>query len=397
MRGIQCIIKKELKRVFGDKKMIFSLFLLPAIIVIAIMNLSSSLAKGKQDEIDEHIPSVYMQNAPEDLEAFIKSVGVEIELHKVQSNDVETVKQQITDGDADILYVFDEGFREQINNYELGKIPNVSVFYNSSEDYSSSAQSKLAVVFSQYQQSLLAERFGGIENLTAFNLNEEDIVNNEKASNNFAAMMLPYLIPMLMFSGAMALGTDAIAGEKERGTLASMLLTPVKRSDLVLGKIISLSILASISAVIYGVSMIVSFKSMLGDMGADELTFNFSTIQIVELLVLMIGMVFLYVALIGTVSIFAKSQKEATSYVSPIYILVIVTGLVTMFAGSSAPETYKFMIPLYGNTLAMQGILKGTITGAQFGVSILGTILLGVVLVGAMTKAFNSEKVMFNA
>ena len=55
------------------------------------------------------------------------------------------------------------------------------------------------------------------------------------------------------------------------------------------------------------------------------------------------------------------------------------------------------MIPLYGNTLAMQGILKGTITGAQFGVSILGTILLGVVLVGAMTKAFNSEKVMFNA
>ena len=163
---------------------------------------------------------------------------------------------------------------------------------------------------------------GDLEQIAVFTVNSDNdkmvIQDEQKASGKALGMMLPYFITILLFAGAMGIGTDMIAGEKERGTMASLLVAPIKRSSIVLGKVFALMALSGISSVIY-VGAMVAFmplmsKSMLGTSG-ENLNISLNANQIAMLAVLLIGVAFLYSTMIALTSVFAKTIKEATTYV----------------------------------------------------------------------------------
>ena len=228
-------------------------------------------------------------------------------------------------------------------------------------------------------------------------MNSQVILNEEKASGQLLGRFIPYFLSILMFAGAMGLAIDALAGEKERGTLASMLLTPAKRSEIALGKIISLIILSGLSSLIYIVIMVGAFPVMFGDQDLSGLSISFTLIQIVQLIILLLCMVFLYVAIISLVAILAKDVKTASSYISPVYILIMVIGLVSMFGGEDQPAHYMYLIPLYGNSLAIQNIMTQSISLGDYFINLASTVLISIFLLRCMTSAFNSEKIIFNA
>ena len=397
MKGIQAIVQKELSRVFKDRKLIFSLFILPVAIMIGVMYMASSFAMKKEDDIKQHIPTVYIQNEPTGFEEFVSSCQVAADIKVIDASaDVEEIKQQIIDGEVELLYIFDEGFVEDVANYQNGaSLPQVTEYYNPSEDYSSEAKSVFGNVLEQLRQSILVKRFGNDDAIAAFNVNSEIIVNQEKATGQMLGQFIPYFVSILIFAGAMGLVIDAIAGEKERGTLASMLLTPVKRSEIALGKLISLIILSCTSAAIYIIAMLAAAPVMFGDM--PDLSLKLSGVQIVELVVLLLSMVFLYIALIATASIYAKDTKTASSYVAPMYLLVMVVGLASMFITKDNPAAFMYAIPFYGNALTIQNIMINNISIVNYLIDLGATVALASILVAAMTKAFNSEKIMFNA
>ena len=108
-------------------------------------------------------------------------------------------------------------------------------------------------------------------------------------------------------------------------------------------------------------------------------------------------MILLYVSVIALVSILAKTSKEATSYVTPMYLLVIVVGMVSMYNTKDTMAEYLYAVPFYGNTLAIQKIFTSGLTINEFVFAVGGLGLAIVILVWLLTKAFDSEKVMFNA
>ena len=212
-------------------------------------------------------------------------------------------------------------------------------------------------------------------------------------------MLVPYLIVMLLFSSAMGLCVDAIAGEKERGTLASLLLSPIKRSELVFGKLTALSILSTLSAIVYSVSLIFAVPLMgaSGTMSELNMSVHFSAFQIVSLLIIMVALVYLYVGIISVISVLCKNTKEASTYISPLYILIIVAGMLTMFQGGVQKSDLLFAIPVYGSALSIQNIMTNELTAIQLAFSAGGTILTGIIITFAIAKAFKSERIMFNA
>ncbi|WP_310603041.1 ABC transporter permease [Anaerosporobacter sp.] len=403
MRGAREIIKKEMVRVFGDKKLIFSLFILPVALVVGMCFLMGNLMETMENDVDAHIPSVYIQNAPEGIENVIEAAGFQGDITYLKAGEsLDIIKDDIVDGKKDLLVYFEEGFVESIQNYTEGSaIPEVKTYYNPSEDYSATARNIfVATVLEPMRQALLTSRIGNLDNITVFNIDlnyeESRLMDTQKASGKALGMMMPYFIVMMLFAGVMSVGVDAITGEKERGTLASMLVSPVKRVDIVIGKITSIAILSSISAVIYAISMVFALPQMMGEM-AGEISISLSPLQIIQLLVVMLSLVFLYVALVSIVSVFAKTMKEANTYVTPMYIVVIVVGMITMLSGNSKPDTTMFAIPVYGNALCIQNILTGELLMPQFLLAIGGTVLVGAIVTAGIVKAFNSEKVMFNA
>ena len=396
MSGIRQIFGKELARIFRDKKMIFSVFLLPVIIMIAILSIINVLASNMENNIESHISNVYMMNEPESFQQILENSGVKCNITAIDTDaQMKDAKAEILSGDADLIVEFPENLGQAVAGYQEGdQIPQIKTYQNPSEEYSTQAADNLTQVLETYRQTLLSQRVGDMESLVVFQVNADNdemyIQDEEKASGRAIGMMLPYFITILLFAGAMGIGTDMIAGEKERGTMASLLVSPIKRSSIVLGKVFSLMVIS----LIYVAAMVVCAPMMMDSFGgAGDLNIQLSIRQILMLAFLLVAISFLYSSIIALFSVFAKSVKEASTYVMPAYMLILVIGLVTMF-NFGETDSSSYMIPLYNAALTLQGILTQETTLAQYAVTLVETLVIGGVLTGVIVKAFESEKVM---
>jgi sodium transport system permease protein len=205
------------------------------------------------------------------------------------------------------------------------------------------------------------------------------------------------MITILLFASAMNLGTDSFAGEKERGTMASLLITPIKRSQIVYGKLFALMILSGLSALIYGGSLIFAMPllyKMLGAMTGQNL--SFPPRQMCMMLALIVTLVFLYVALIAFFSTLAKNIKEASTFITPVYLIVMVVGIFTIYQGDDV-TAMQYLIPLFGPTMALKNVFTLDITVAGFALAIVSNLLTGALFAWLTSRLFHSEKIMFNA
>ena len=174
MREIRLICKKELSRVLTDRKMLFSVFLLPAIIMVVVMNVMTSFSENLENDVKSHAPIVYLQNAPEGVEQYLKAYNEKMDLRTV--DDEQKVTEEIRDGSADLWIAFPQDFLEQIEVYKTGdEIPQIKVYYNPSEEYSQAAYEGVAGVadqasVTQAADTLINKKVDCITNLTDNNV-----------------------------------------------------------------------------------------------------------------------------------------------------------------------------------------------------------------------------------
>lgn len=403
--GFKVILSKELKRVFGDKKMVFSLFILPIILIAGIYGMMFFLVDKQKSSINEHVSEVFVQNMPDNFSELM-SKHTECNINVIPAGEsADTYKDKLLDGTYDLVVVFPENFYENFKNADAGSaLPDIKTFYNPSEDNSGEARTRFTETYlEEYKQLLLNERFGSLNYAMVFSVdadNPDMIVQDDgKATGKILGTIIPYLITILIFGGAMGLGVDTIAGEKERGTIANLLISPIKRVDIIMGKIAALAIVSVLSAGVYvisfiGSAVVLSKKSGMGEM-FSRLSLNFTSVQIVQFVVLLLGLVLLYVGIIGFVSLMAKNIKEAQSFIMPVYIIVMFAGMITMYSGDVTSSSY--MIPVYNTSAAFKGIFERTITMNQYLTSTIITYAFAGVMVCLMAKAMNSEKIMLNA
>ena len=138
---MRTIYKKELARIFKDKKMVFSVFLLPVLIMVGIMALVGNLTSRQMEDIENHESIVYMMNEPESFTAFLDASDLHMDVKSVETEaERDDVMSMLKEGDADLFIEFPENFDSLIQGYRQGdEVPQIKTYYNPSEDYSSSA------------------------------------------------------------------------------------------------------------------------------------------------------------------------------------------------------------------------------------------------------------------
>lgn len=415
MKTIGIVMRKELYRVFSDKKMIFGLFIMPALVVVGLFLLMGVLASSMIKDIEDHEPTILVYQAPDSFQKYMDDFAVEGNgSYKIgdaiyhisqteEESEMEAGKNLIYSGSLDLILAFPMDFDQQIEAYvEGGAIPDIQTFYNPSEDYSDHARSEvLTAVLEAYRKTLLKERIGDLMQLEIFTIdldNEDSVIQNDnKAQGKIFGYMIPYMITILLFAGAMSLGADSFAGEKERGTMAALLMTPIKRSLIVYGKLFALMILSGLSALVYGGAMIFAIPMLyrtLGTITGQDL--NFPPEQMFMMLVLIVTLVFLYVALIALCATFAKNMKEGSTYITPVYMIVMAIGVISMFRGENVTN-FQYLIPLYGPTMALKNVFTFDVTVTGFIFAALSNLATGALCAWLTAKLFHSEKIMFNA
>ena len=390
--NIYTIFRKEMARFFRDKRLVVTTLLLPGIMIFVMYTFMGNMMKQQFTVADDYVAKIYVKNMPASIDGKLDKKKLEI---KPVEGDLEAEKKLVSEKEIDLLVNFPENFDKEVAEYKTGegRAPQVEIFYNSARTESSAAYSMFTDILSNYETELS---------------NKFDVNSDEKISYDLAAKedmtgkmfgsMLPMLLMIFIWSGCVAVAPESIAGEKERGTIATLLVTPMSRQALALGKIFALSIIAFLSGVSSSIGTFASLPAMYQGMSSSDIdTAFYSGKDFALLFVVIISTTILMVALISVLSAFAKSVKESATIISPLMIVIMVVSLLPMFSkGNVETPVTMFFIPLYNSVICMNEIFKFSYSSINVLISVVVNVVFTGILVLVLTKMFDSEKVMFS-
>ncbi len=387
--GILTIMKKELARFFGDKRTVAGV-LLPGVMIYVLYSFMGTAMGSVFGVEEDYVPSIQAVRLPQSIAALADSAGMA--LTEGEEAGLPAAMAQVAGQELDLLAVFPEDFDQAVADYSVASgepAPHVEVYYSSVSTASQSAYMAFTGLLDSYE-SLLANKFDVNAGEGVY-----DLATAEESTGALFAMLMPMLLMMFLYSGCSAVAPESIAGEKERGTIATMLVTPIRRSDIAVGKILALAVITVLSGASSALGTILSLPNLMGG-AAGEMNANIYGVRDYLLLAAVIlSTVLLLVTLVALLSAFAKTVKEAQTYAVPLMILVMVLGITGMFGGGASQNLAVYAIPLYNSVQCIVGIFSFSLLGQAVALTAAvngAATLLGVFV---LTRMFNSEGIIF--
>lgn len=392
--NIITVMKKEFTRFFTDKRMVLTTLFLPGIMIYVMYTFMGSALTSQYESPEDYVPNVYVQNLPDSIlsmeEAELPLNFIVLENEEEKEDALEKLKE--AEDAYELVAVFPEYFDTDVAAYDVtagGEAPAVAVYYNSTSAKSNAAYNILREAMDAYE-SAMANKFDVNPGTEKY-----DMATDEDMTAQMFSTMVPMLMMVFLFSGCMAVAPESIAGEKERGTIATLLVTPMNRGHLALGKILSLSVIAILSGCSSFLGTMLSLpKLMSGAEGMDASVYGVT--DYVMLLLIILSTVLVIVTLVSIVSAFAKNVKEATGWVTPIMIVSMLIGITTMVDTFTKTEPVWYLIPLYNSVQSMNGVFSLNMNMTNIIVTVAANVVFAGAGVFVLTKMFNSEKVMFS-
>lgn len=348
------VMKKELARFFGDRRLVITTLLLPGIMIYVVYSFLGSVMMKTMLPEDTYVAKASVVDMPDSVREEMRELRVDWQ--QADREQLTEIRQEIQEKQVDGLVVFPADFDTVVENYQVSSgepAPNVEIYYNSAEPESAHFYNEVSEVLEQYETSLANKL-----DINAGDSVYYDCATSKDTTGQMFSMMMPLLLMMFLYSGCMSVHPESIAGEKERGTIATLLVTPMKRSSLALGKVFSLSIIALLA----GCSSFIGTFAALPKMMGGELTGVDSSVYVpmdyAMLLLIILSTVMVLVSMIALVSAFAKSVKEAATTVSPFTIVVTFIGLSPMLSQGKEIPLYRYLIPVYNSVQCMNGIFS---------------------------------------
>lgn len=375
------IALKELTKYWGNKKIIFSTLLLPGLVIFMVYSILGIISEKQMNNAE--MGMVYMVDVPNSFEE--KVVQTQISVQKISREESSDIKQRIIDQDKSILVVFDEMFTEQILR---GNEPNVEVYYNSVVSSSVLSYNQVIKFLSDYKD----------EYCKSFTINQDsnthDVVKKEDSMGKNISSMLPMLIVTLVFSACMAVSAESYAGEKERKTLVKLLATPIDRKSIVLGKSLSLSILALVSGLSSFIGAIFSLPKLYAFKGKNILEI-YQGGHVALIILDIFSLAILLVTIMSLISARSNTVKEATTTLSPFGGVAMLIGMTSIMQAEPAQSILWYLIPIYNNVQALYEILIFDFSGRDYIVMICINLFYTALFGYILANMLSDEKIMY--
>ena len=367
------IARKELARFFSSKASALVSIVLPGLLIFFMWTFMGD-AMGSMFAPDEaKRPVVAVVNEPAGVAAFASSAGIDTAAEDALPG-TEEMRERIAQGDVQAFAVFPEGFDEAVAAYDPASgeaAPQVEVYFNSVEPDSAQAYSMFSSLLDAYESSL-SNRFD-----VNAGAGEYDVADEREVAGSVMVSVVPLLLVILVFTSVMSIAAESVAEEKERGTMATLLATPVSRRDIALGKVLAIT----------AIGLLIAASSLLGILaGLPSIMQGAVDVNVYG------PADYLLLALV--VSTLAKSVKEATMLMTPLMIAVMLVGVLGMF-GSARAEVGYYLIPLYNSVQCMIGILSFDLQPVNVAACVASNLAVTAVGVLALQRMFDSERLMF--
>ncbi|AOT07626.1 ABC transporter permease [Pseudoalteromonas luteoviolacea] len=399
------VFLKEVKELLRDRKTLFFVIALPIVIFPILFALLGFLASKTTFEAEQKVHTYYLANAEHSsefeqmlfyhksfkpyegdeqfdsidaLKAAVKAgkIDVGIEIPKPQVKPLTTTPEQViwhvVFNDAQSINFVYKRLEKLINKYAAG-------------------------VRSATLEALGAPKSHHSAILKPITITKVDTADKRENYGEKLGALIPYMLIPLVLMGASYPAIDLGAGEKERGTLETLLLTPVTRTQLVLGKFLTI-LASSIACALVTVSSMAIWISIAGGIGIlDTIKDAFSSVRFADFMLifaLLLPVAVMLSSLVLAISIYARSFKEAQNYMGPLSMLVFVPIVVSVMPNMSLNTTTAW-IPITNVSLAIKEIIKGTVDYSAVVMIFVASALLAGALLMFCIRWFSKESVLF--
>jgi sodium transport system permease protein len=395
LKIIRIIYFKEMLDTIRDKRTILVIVISPVVLLLFIMAFPI-LTMGQIESTVREASAVAVvgeEHAPELYELIAENESVKV----VQLEDVNRMNESILDRDVLAVLIIPEDFEYALANETPA---NITIVYDSTNMRSVVARNKLLDIIENYTQMIVERRLIAHELepsvIEPINTYLSDIAPEERKGMIFFALMLPMMIVMWAAFGGMNTAIDTTAGEKERHTLEALLVTPPSRTDIVLGKFLTVFTISMLTTFIILLCIVVPalvLSKFIEPYGALYISPLALVILIVAVILLMVMANALEIALCT----FAKSVKEAQYYFMPLVFLMIIPVLfmpVFMVMGEEIALS-TFAIPIINVLFLLQEVLMGLIIISHVVLVLISTAIFAVITLAIAKSFFSRESILF--
>lgn len=380
------IARKELARFFSNKTSACIAIVLPGLLIYAMWSfMGTALSDGtKADETK--MPTIAVVNLPASIEPLTADFEI---IHLDVAPEGDDIRAAIKQKEYGAVVVFPEDFDAAVTQRLLtrdGAAPHVEVFYDSTQSESGTTFSLFKAVLDGYKASL-----GDY-----FNINTQggtyDVSDERSRAGAVLVSIVPMILLIMIFSGCMSIAAESIAGEKERGTMATLLATPAKRSHIALGKVLALALIGLAIAASSAIGIFASLPNLTRGV-VDVNVYGVAEYTLLGLIIFSTALI--TVTVIALVSALAKTTKEAQIYLTPLMIVVALVGVLGMFGDGAKTDIGFYFIPLYNSIQCMIGIFTFDFQPVNVVVCVASNLAYTGIGVVALQRMFNSERLMF--
>lgn len=391
--GVRTVLWKELRESFRDWRTLFTVVVSPLLVTPALLALVGLVIQAQErEQAKERIRMglVGSAGAPESARVLREAPNVAwVELSRPEA------EAQIRERKLKAAVVFPADADRRLQGDEQVR---VRMLVDPGSQSSSGAARRLTDFLERRSEKLVAERLRrhGLPTTVAtpFEVKEEPIPGAGSVATLLLSTFLPYVLALAAIMGSVYAANDTVAGEKERGTLEALLVTPARRRDLVMGKFLAVATVALVSSQLSVVGLLAPF--FLHVPGLDWLTRSNLKLEpagIALMLLVQLPLAVLGAGLLMAISTFARNQKEAQSYLGPVMIMATVAAMLSMLLRVEAP-LYLSLVPILNASLALKQALSGSIHWPFVLLAFGASMVYAGLTVALATRLFERETVL---
>lgn len=397
MRRAKTVFRKELLDTLRDRRTLIMMIVVPLFAIPALMAIAVKVSRRQEQKAEaktlkvaflgaEHAPGLRDRFAADSQFTVIDTVpGERIE---------ERIRAEAIDGAVSVP----PSFFDQVSADGQARI---IIHFRSSESFNVTER-RLREVIEAYDSSLVAGRVARLrldpKLFDAIAIDPVDIATAKEVIGKAIGGFLPYIFVLMCFMGALYPGIDLGAGEKERGTLETLLTSPASRLEIVVGKFLVVTLVGFASAMISILGLYLGVRSV-GEIPQELLAVIREILSfkvVVTVLTLLVPLAGFFAALILAVSIAAKSFKEAQSALAPLNFVIIVPVFLGLLPGIELSPTTA-LIPILNVSLATKDLIAGTIEPVNLALTYLSLLALAGVSIWFCARRFEQEETLFRA
>lgn len=378
---------KELKDTFRDKKTIISSLLIPILIFPLI---AFAIGFGSSDMVKESKEPVKISVISEGDSSFLDFLKDNKDVEIIEKDDPKKALEKL---DIKAIVKIKEGFDDKL---ERGDNPEIEIIYDESSQKSEMARSRMTEIISIYTQSVVEKRLNDvgvdISILEPIDIKAVSVSKEGGIGTMMMSMMLPLMLTLWSAVGGIAAATDLGAGEKERQTLEPLLTTKASRSSILMGKYFAVVVAGVLGTLASLIGFLIATKINPDFMG-EGISMSIVGVGIISLVCLLLAFAFASIEL--AISFYARSFKEAQTYLSPITIIIMVPVYLTMFVDGKAVPQYYFHIPILNTIGIIKEIVVSVYNYKHIIITVGWSIIYILFFLFITVKMFEKEEVVF--